>query len=347
MCAYIRTTAASSDASGNLDQDKMSCFVDGGESRCPQRCCTVRPEDFEDEFDDRGVSTELLESWASLEQKALQPAAGRPRPKMSMKLRETILHFLQHLVKCAGLRLDKWFEVATLLDVYLAKSKDCNPICTLPATCAALVMLVKKNDYSIAEVIPSFFVPRAAQLTLWLEKVGLANAGSDVTEEMLLSAEEEVLEVIEWRVNLPTVESWTAMFCERVNILTQNMFQDSVAWIWQRSLGILTLILTKQSLSIDALPQMIAAGVLGLGMLSARLLPGDALRPSRISCAEWNSLCSLPEEKDLESPLGGDMARHLLNTFEAATGCTLPQVQEACLLTATAVRNALADRHAL
>mmetsp|Transcript_145007 Transcript_145007/g.255612 ORF Transcript_145007/g.255612 Transcript_145007/m.255612 type:complete len:348 (+) Transcript_145007:86-1129(+) len=347
MCVSTDMAAA---PSATLEHEKV-------ESECPQRCCIVRLEDVsscssrqdvEDAFDAPGVSTELLKEWARLEQQALEPT-GRPSTQMSSQVRDTTHRFLQHLTHFAGLGMETWFEIVTLLDVYLLKAKDGNAISSLPSTCAALVMLAKKNDCSIVEVGASKFVPHVAQMARFLQKQGIAGVDSDITEERLLCAEEEVLEALGWRLFYPTVESWTSMFCTRFNILTENEFQGSVSWIWQRSLIILRLILTKQSLSIEVPPQTIAAGVVGLGMLAAKLLPGEALRPPRISSADWANLyIEGPSQGEMpECVPGMDAGRHLFDAIEIAMGCALSQVQEACFLTATVIRDALADKHAV
>lgn len=303
--------------------------------------------DVEEAFEARGASTELMLELARLEQQALNCVSGSST-HLPIQVRDTVHRFLQHLTRFVELPMQKWFELATLLDVYNLKSEDGNLMGSLPALCVALVMLVKKSDCSTVEVDAGHLLPHAAQLAEWLQKLGLKSVSTDLTEELVVREEMQVLDALGWRAVLPTVESWSAIFCARFDVLTRNQFQDSVTWIQQRSLAILHLIVMRQAASSEFPPKKIALGVFGLGLVAAKLLASDALRPPRISAADWDGLYG-------DGPLEGTVPQvsHsaegkgcLLDVLVSATLCNLAEVQESCLMTAILVRDSLADMRA-
>jgi len=165
---------------------------------------------------------------------------------------------------------------------------------------------------------------------------------------MLFNAERDILQALGWRISIPTLESWTSTYCARFNILTQHRFIDSLKWVWQRSVMISRFIMMRNAVSSEVLPQKIAGGLLALGLVAARLLPGEALRPPRISSADWNALyVESDSQKDtLAQPLPSEeYMTYLLEILGVTLEWSLSQVQEACLLTATIVRGSLVDMH--
>jgi len=305
-------------------------------------------KDFQEAFDARNVSNEYLEHLAYIEKQALEPVVGNSN-LMPMQVRDTVHRYLQHVTQLVGLPVQKYFEAATLLDCYHLKNQDGVSIATLAVTCSALVMILKKNDNATAHMSACQLAPHAAQMAQWLQRRGIPNVAVDVTERMLLAAESNVLEVLEWRISVPTVESWTSTFCARFNILTQSLFMASMNWVWQQSLMMSRMIMTRQALSKETSPQKLAVGLLGLGLVAAQLLPGDALRPSKIPPAEWEQLYieSQPQGVMPECVLPKDHARCLLDIVQATVTWSLFELQEACYLTASVVRDGLMDMQAM
>jgi len=305
------------------------------------------PQDMQEELYAHCVSNELIRDWASHEQQALNSVSKSP-PALPLHVRDATHRFLQHLTQFSGLPMQKWFEVVTLFDVYHLKKTDGVTIDSIPATCAALLMLVKKGDCATVRVGASNFAPQAAQLAQWLQRLGFSSVSSDVTEAMLFNAERDILQALGWRISIPTLESWTSTYCARFNILTQHRFIDSLKWVWQRSVMISRFIMMRNAVSSEVLPQKIAGGLLALGLVAARLLPGEALRPPRISSADWNALyVESDKQKDtLAQPLPSEeYMTYLLEILGVTLEWSLSQVQEACLLTATIVRGSLVDMH--
>lgn len=306
-------------------------------------------QDMEDSLEAQGVENELLLNWARSEQKALASTNKVP-PTLPLHVRDNINRFLQHLIQFACLPPKKWYEVVNLLDIYHLRKKDAISIDSLPATCAALIMLMKKSDCSIVQVGAHHFVPHTIQLAQWLQRLGFSSVSTDVTEKMLLRAEKDVLEVLEWKINFPSLESWTSAFCTRFNILTKNLFERSVSWAWQRSLVISRWIMMRKAASSEEPPQKIAIGILALGLVAARLLPGEAFRPPRISPADWEDLHVESKRQDATLPPclpSEENRRQLLEILQATVAFSMSEVQEACLLTATIVRDNLADMQGL
>lgn len=301
-------------------------------------------KDSEEAFEVQGVSTELLDIWTKREHKALSSTKGSSE-QVPIQVRDTVHRFMQHLTLLAGLPPKAWFEAVTLLDIYYLKKKGGVPIEALPATYAAMVMILKKSDCALSAVNTCQVAPHAAQLAKWLQGLGFDGVASAVTDGMILDAETSVLEALEWRLNFPTVEGWTSAFCARLNILTQNLFKASLEWVWQQNLAIARLIMFKQACSTEVSPEKISVGLLGLGMVAAQVLPLDALRPSTLTSAAWERLYldSWPQATIPQCALSTDQASCILNVLQAAVRWNLLQVQEACQSIATLMRDSLAE----
>lgn len=299
----------------------------------------------QEELNAHCVSDELIRDWARREQQAFD-SAKKPAPALPLHVRDATLRFLQHLTQFVGLPMQKWFEVVTLFDLYHLKKTDGITIGSVPATCAALLMLVKKNDCATQHVGASNFVPQAVQLAQWLQRLGYSDVCSEMTEAMLFRAEMDVLQALGWRINFPTLESWTSTYCARFNLLTKHRFIESVKWVWQRSVMISRFIMMRTAVSSEVLPAKTAGGLLALGLVAARLLPGEALRPPRISSADWNALyIESNSQEDAQPPAlpSEEYVTYLLEVLQVTLEWNMSQVQEACLLTATIVRGSLAD----
>eukprot|EP00747_Dinoflagellata_sp_TGD_P196188 gnl/TRDRNA2_/TRDRNA2_65959_c0_seq2.p1 gnl/TRDRNA2_/TRDRNA2_65959_c0~~gnl/TRDRNA2_/TRDRNA2_65959_c0_seq2.p1 ORF type:complete len:381 (-),score=63.08 gnl/TRDRNA2_/TRDRNA2_65959_c0_seq2:471-1613(-) len=277
----------------------------------------------QDAFDKQGVSSELMEDYATREQKCLRLSQRSSAESLSQQVREIALRFMQHLVQLMNLPHSSWFDAVALLDTYQP------PVERLPAACVALVKILKKNDCATCSMRSANFSVHASHMAHWLHQCGHTTSSSDVSEEDIRLEERRVLKELEWQIKIPTPESWSSIYCARFNILTRNTLVSSVEWIWQQSLYLGRMILTREALTGDLPPRRAAQGLLCLGLVGARLLPLDVLRPEKVDSAEFEELFAKvqPHGAVPTCALTSGHWQCLVDWLKVATGATIPELQ--------------------
>jgi hypothetical protein len=303
-----------------------------------------------DMLDDQGVSQELLEDWTVREMQSFKPVpSGVQVALLPPQVRATTLRFISHVAQLAGLQQKSFFEAATLLDIYHVKTIDPDEILptieTLPATCAALVAILRKFDCVTAQVSGVSFVSHASSFAQYLSsELGYSSIDPHVTEEMINDQEKIVLKALEWRINVPNAESWMNLFSGRFNIITRNTVAPTLCWVWQTGLCGARMVTMQQAAGSDLPPRVLAAGLLAFGLVSGGLLPKEALQPRQMTPSQWSMLC------DELQPNGQQMQRvaatdaqicSLLSIYSAAVGITIEEIKEYTCLAALALRDAL------
>jgi len=310
----------------------------------------------EDELDKQGVSNEKLEAWRAQETKAYDCARGPHAackhpdvPRVPPVARDLALRFMQHFVQLMSLPSKSWFEAQVLLDAYIAKAPSSFGVHDLPATCVVLVRMLKKVDNATVCMKGARFSANAQSLAQILRARGFNVP--DPTEEQLHYQELAIIQAMDWQIYLPTVESWMCAFCSRFNVITQGLFMASLVWIWEQSQFFrMTVVMREVSeASSSALPpRKVAAGLLGLRFLSARLLPIEALQPEEVSYATWQQLVATTHREDGGVPscvLTPEIAQRVLELLQVATGLTLEELREATEHVALVLRDAFEDFH--
>jgi len=308
-----------------------------------------------DALDTQCVSNELIEDWTMREAKAFAPALAAgivhedAPPGLPPHVRMAALTYMMCDAQRLGLQHTSWFEAATLLDTYHLKTMDptdpLHSIESLPATCAALVSILKKNDCQATLVGPAGFVPVACRFAECMKGMGCDTVNVEVSAKMIETRERHVLQVLGWRIKVPTTESWCTTFVARYNIITQNLLAPKLHWVWQRCLFNARLIIMQRQLSTERPPKVLAVGLLGLGLLAARLLPLKALQPPQIASEEWEDLYKLIHAQD-PHPQCEIPEKHVSNMLEVLTvavGADLEVIQKCCHVTSLAMQDAMRD----
>jgi len=296
--------------------------------------------EIEDALDAQGVANELLEDWKEREERALKPQKeGSEAWALHPQVRQTALRFVGHIAQLVGLPQKSWYEATTLLDVYILKTVDSKlkmqtAIEDLPSICSALVAILKKNDCATALVSPSNFVPQACLFAQYLQTLGLCAVNKAVTCEMIKTQEKNVLEALGWRINVPTTESWTSTYSARFNVLTRSSLKPSLEWVWQCSLFGARLIMMRQAVNEELPPRVLAAGLLGMGLVGARLLPLEAIRPPQMTSEEWKQLYEQiqPQEPQPTCVFEPRHVRCFLELLQVTVGADLADIKEDCRL---------------
>jgi len=303
----------------------------------------------QDALDAQGASDEVLEDWTMREQKAWTPVQeGFNAPCLRADVRHTALLFLSHATQqLVGLPQKSWFEASTLLDVYHLKTMTpdnlVETIDALPATCAALVAIVKKMDCATALVSVSSFVTHAQLFAKYLHGLGYTTVPLEVTDDMINKAEHAILKALAWRIVVPTTECWTSTFCARFNVLTRSSLVPSLNWVWQQGLFGARLILMQQAPSGDLPPKVLAAGLLAVGLVGARLLPLEDLKPAKMTSDQWFELYQdiQPQEPQPQCVLPPNHSQCLLELLAVTVGVDLAEIKESGRLAALAMREAV------
>lgn len=301
-----------------------------------------------EQLDDQGVPDELLETRTLQEKQALglRPAGvgcaeGCVLPPA---VRRAALSFLCCVVEQSGLPQTSWMEASALLDMYHLKTQDpgciLRTITTLPATCAALMSILKKNDDMNVLVGGSSFVQYASAFAQKLHDLGYPTVKTAVTCGMVNDQERRVLEALSWRIQVSTTESWANTFITRFNVLTSNVLSLSLQWVWQQGIFGARLFMMQQALSPEQPPKMLAAGLLALGLAGARLLPLEAIQPEELSYEEWQQLYEevQPQEPQPHCALPRGHWQSLLHLLTVAVGTDLSMVKQACHLACCCMR---------
>jgi len=293
-----------------------------------------------------GTSCETLADWAKSEAKAFlpTPVTGQaavqnpvePASTLSTVLRGYACSQMHAMVSlhCQDATWERWFEAVTMFDIYCCRRQriaDAPAMAELTVLCAAIVRLVKKND-SQQHAPAQVFCSNAVQFGHWLNGSGISAPTTYITEKQLALAEREVLDMLEWNINKPTVCSWTMAFFSRLNTLSGSKYQQSLAWMWPILLNQMHQLAMMKECSANLPPRSVASGLFSLGLVNARLLPEKVVSPEPISDAAVRQVI-LPHAPPAEAEqprLPCDSSQQLLDLLEIATGSSLRELQEDC-----------------
>lgn len=298
-------------------------------------------------LDDNGVSYELLAHWTIQEERALRPFAGAGHEELGLptEARQAALSFLAQMPQCVGLPSQSWFEAATLLDMYYLKAMKprADAIDCLAATCIAIMGILKKNDTICAPMNASMFIPPASMLTKHLNKLGYE--ASAITAKSVDAQEKHVLQLLGWRVNVSTSYSWINAFVVRFNVFTRNMFVSQLGWIWHKSVAGTRFFMMQQAANPDLSPTVLAAGLFAIGLVSANMLPLEALQPPDMMREEWIRLYKdIQHSQQPPSSDGGQSARHarcVLEILAMAVGVEVADIRKYCGIAFRGMRSAM------
>jgi hypothetical protein len=310
-------------------------------------------DECQDKLDAQGVSDELISAWSKKEEEVLSRLTSGTTPSsaaLPLSVRDSIHRFISYIASTAGLPQKSFFEAAALFDIYMAQAESSED--EIPITCAALVILLLKQDSALAGFSGLTFAMHASQFAKYMVTSGVATEGAieDVTEEMIYARERDILESLGWKIILPTIESWITTFIARFNILTHRRFMTSLEWLWHRAMFGARMLVRWQALSPEYPPMELAVGLLGLGLVGARLIPLDAIQPCKIALDDWELLYSesQPQGQETECMLPKHQSKMLLELLTVATGTSVEQTKEYCHLAARAMRdccNATSKHH--
>jgi len=179
-------------------------------------------------------------------------------------------------------------QALVLLDIYLGRSTTeiFDDDDTLPAMCVSIMKLLSKVDSRTRiQTDCHVFLSAANWFSQWLHLAGHSRreqrglAPREFTADDLRGQEQVFLQGVQWRIDQPTAHFWLGVFCERLNAATEGLFQATLDWILEQ--GASEARVAFQNFHVFELPQRrLALGLLCHGLVAARVLDAETLRPS-------------------------------------------------------------------
>mmetsp|Transcript_5784 Transcript_5784/g.14743 ORF Transcript_5784/g.14743 Transcript_5784/m.14743 type:complete len:330 (-) Transcript_5784:73-1062(-) len=296
----------------------------------------VASEEIQDKLDELASSDDTVTTWGSRE--ATTAAAAKREEKIPFlpgdvrcECRRCMMTMMLH----AGMPQKSWFLAAQLFNKYCRRSPG-QAIGSLPMVCSAIVwILVKADGRGFMRRMSGFEREESelAAVLLSLSYEDLAGAAS-ITDAERVICERKVMEVLDWRVEEPTYESWISVFSTRLNVMTEDHLQTSFCWIWRRSLSLAGEVMLLMDIDDGAelAPQAAARALVSIAAVAAGLLPAQSLRPNWVDAKEWDRAVAQSPLAASAQPCSLDAASQalLLRVVEAATMCDMRLLQDDC-----------------
>jgi len=296
------------------------------------------------------VSTELLLQ-QTVTEKEVFSLIGAGSRQISSRMRQFALHVINDLAKDEGLLEDVWFQGAVLLDAWLSA----HPACTdssflgqMPAVISAVMRSLHKA-YSTQAQGQQNILWRSHlenQVQLCMQMRGYAVPGG--WHRDLRAQDQSLLRCVGWRINVPSLESWLSMLEKRFGVLTAEFFAEQVAWAKNMVRHLARLLVGSRPACDQRRPSRFARGLFALGLVHARLLPLEGLRPQHVDQDEWEQLFQESQAMGNVPPCALPQClwqEQVLQPLIVSAHASLQEVQQACEFTMGCLRGALGDMH--
>merc|ERR1712137_541642 len=149
------------------------------------------------------------------------------------------------------------------------------------------------------------------------------------TKKDIAAQELTVLNVLNWQLERPTVQSWASMFVTRFNLLSDSQYEVQLRRVWYEYLThVLPYYVSHSHATAELPPFRVACGLFSFGLVWVRLLPLEKLCP--VDSDEWAAFASSPLLNGMGSIVVLKGLDNLMLSLQAATGCDIPTLQEHC-----------------
>ena len=210
-----------------------------------------------------------------------------------------------------------------------ASAEDCRIVNALPATCAAIISILKKDDNAGRRFAASIFIQRACLFAEFLQELGFENVNTTVTEKDIHAQERRILSALEWRIRVPTIESWMGAFISRFNVFSRGMLQPQLGLVWQHGLLGASRIMIQQAVNPEVPPRVLATGLFCIGLVNVNLLHLESLQPSDMTGEEWVRLFNEVQPRAAHSQGGLPPKKHwqgILELLSMAVGVSVAEI---------------------
>mmetsp|Transcript_81567 Transcript_81567/g.205239 ORF Transcript_81567/g.205239 Transcript_81567/m.205239 type:complete len:331 (-) Transcript_81567:186-1178(-) len=297
--------------------------------------------DLEDHFESVQASTDLLVCWTHGEKRSTD-CPQRRLHGLPVDVRRTALHLLSSLVSTVGLPRDSWFAAAQMMDasdVALAGSKE-DPKHTIPATCLAIVLLLRKMDAAVCSMNQADFSRLAATVSQQWQASGFDRPHGMTFEDVLVQ-QQRLLCDAKLRVLAPSLGSWLHILATRFKVLVHEGAMVDLAYDWSLQAAHF-LVMLRPGVEGGSL-KAVSIGLFGLGLAAVGLMPLAAIRPWHIQPEDWERRFRASHQQAGVTPppsahADGDALRLWGAALAVAAASPLEEVQASCLLTGDALR---------
>lgn len=307
----------------------------------PRRC----DEDVQDRFDTLGVADEIFEVWEEMQRK--QTAASGENGQWPRGGRAVIVHIVMQMVGKLGVVKTLCFDAVTLLDCYVQRRAGVLETWKFPKLCEICIRtLCKLQGFDLHSSHRQDLEQTVRNWTLQLRAISAEEAGATAHEVELRGLEQDLLRVMDWQLQRPTLEGYLTMFSSRLNELSCGYLQPSVNWVWFHSMAVACAVLMRQSSAEGPSPRQLAAGIFALNVAAARLLPVESLNPGHLNEEEWSELYASCEVFGRAQACYFDSAgsQRVMEVLEAATASSSKDLCAACGTAAVLLREMRAEQ---
>jgi len=300
-------------------------------------------EDILEAFERAGVSNEILEWWTHLEARNEVQLGSIPLPRA---VRDGAVRHIEKMAKQTGCQWSALFLGVALFDTFCHR---CGNVAleVIPVVCAAIVGIVKKEDDASVYVHYPELAYQASQFTQWLHGSGYTIVQPAVTVKQIQAKEFEVLGILGWIVQVPTIEVWARAVMNRLHVLTRQRYAQKIGTMWQTNLvHTMRLVLLKRAHCSDFTWGSAACGLFALGLIGAGLLPSALLKNDELDANAWDQLLvdgQVPGMKLQPAVLSLEESENLLEQLTIATGRDQPSVCADCKKVANVMQEAMAE----
>lgn len=298
-------------------------------------------EDLLEKLEALGASNELIALWARRD--GISAAVGEDQ-SLPVGVREGALRHIECIAKKVGCQWSAVFECAALFDAYCSRPGGTN-VEAVPSLCVAVVKIVRTVSDATAHIPGTELAEEATVVAQWLWSSGHTSQRVTITEEEVYIREREVLDAVDWNVQIPTIESWASVLLARLNAITSGQYLQWMQWMWQTHLfHTMRLILFKQA-GPKSEPGRAACGLMCLALIAARLLPSDSLKPDHLDASEWDQLLAhgQPQGRTEQCLLSVEQSCELLSHLTLVTGRSLGALRVDCANIAGLMFEAMTD----
>lgn len=296
----------------------------------------------QDELDRKGVPNELLVDMAASERSSFQAATNSKGQALPPQVRSLALRFMEHLACKQGLPQTSWLTAALLLDLYCLRVPGGICIETLPATCVAVVHVMKKNDTVFAGHVSQWCQLATRQFAqvvgVWGFAVVEAQDGTMVAKQ-----ERSLLQALGWQINVPSLDAWMSTFTGRFNVLTGGMFAVSMTLVYQTGIALGGRVVARLPTSPQLPPRTLAIAATGLGCVYAHLLPHETLQAAGHPPPEgWEHIFDAVANQSAlpVCALNPAYSQRVLELLQVSMACRVAELQEAVRIVALALGDA-------
>jgi len=280
-------------------------------------------------FFQNGASCELMDSWAKMESEIWH--AKDSDNVIPSPVRSVTLKFMQFVARDLKLPPEAWYEMVVVFDLYILRASRNDLLESLVLVSGGVIRLIAKlgSQYALCSDIDALLQMELPKLANWFVTHGYLASTPSLSDRDIDDMEKDVLTILEWRINLPTVMTWSRCFLTRFSVLTQQKYKASLHWLWVHMATQLDYFV-QEGLSPDLAPQQLAMAFFVLGLASANLIPLNVVFEEKDVASREAFLSCQPDGAAIMEDASNGPLKLFCQLLEISTTASIPSLQRAC-----------------